>query len=73
MTPMSTPVSATAQGLPRDSSGFAYLVDEYVGPFRVTDCCGAAVTFHDTTLCCKGCWVEVDLAYLAAPTIAGGC
>ena len=25
----------------------------------VTVCCGAAVTFHDTTLCCKACWAEV--------------
>jgi hypothetical protein len=24
-----------------------------------TACCGASVTFHDTTLCCKGCWEEV--------------
>lgn len=27
---------------------------------RVTDCCGAHSTFHDTTLCCKACWEEVS-------------
>ena len=26
---------------------------------RLTDCCGAYATFHDTTLCCKVCWKEV--------------
>jgi len=24
-----------------------------------TSCCDAAVTYHDATLCCKGCWREV--------------
>ena len=25
----------------------------------VSPCCGAAVTYHDTMLCCKACWEEV--------------
>jgi hypothetical protein len=49
--------------LPRDAYGFPYRATERGHAFRVTECCGAAVTYHDTTLCCKGCWAEVDAAY----------
>ena len=28
---------------------------------RLTDCCAAHSTYHDTTLCCKVCWQEVEL------------
>jgi hypothetical protein len=56
--------------LPRDAYGFPYRADED-GAFRVTECCGAAVTYHDATLCCKGCWEEVDTAY-DSPAIFDG-
>ena len=28
---------------------------------RLTDCCGATSTYHDTELCCKVCWQTVDI------------
>jgi len=28
--------------------------------YRLTSCCGAYSTFHDSTLCCKHCWDEVE-------------
>jgi hypothetical protein len=29
-----------------------------------TSCCAAAVTFSETTLCCKACWQEVEMVAL---------
>lgn len=29
-----------------------------------TSCCAAAVTYSETTLCCKGCWHEVEMVHL---------
>jgi|TARA_R110000824_G_scaffold230129_3_gene417718 hypothetical protein len=34
--------------------------DEQTG-MRLTDCCGATSTYHDTELCCKVCWKLVDI------------
>ena len=36
---------------------------------RFTDCCKAYVTFHESTLCCKGCWAEVENEYLYEPAL----
>lgn len=62
--------TAEEQGLPRDNNGFPYYVSEF-GAWRVTECCGAAVTYYDTTLCCKGCYDEVDSAY-ESPAVLDG-
>lgn len=40
--------------LPRSDDYAALCIGE-----AVTLCCGAFVTFHDSTLCCKSCWAEV--------------
>lgn len=29
-----------------------------------TSCCEASVTHHDSTLCCKACWNEVEMIQL---------
>lgn len=55
----------------RDASGFLYSADEHCGAWRLTECCQAAVTYHDATLCCKCCWVEVDDAYAAPARFDG--
>jgi len=48
----------------RDAGGFLYMDDgDGSGAWRLTECCQASVTYHDTTLCCKCCWWEVDDAY----------
>jgi hypothetical protein len=50
------------EDLPRDRDGFPYVVDEHIGPWRVTHCCAAAVSINDGTLYCKSCYAVVDLA-----------
>jgi hypothetical protein len=47
--------------LPRDLDGFPYRVRDNHA-VRVTTCCGAYPTYHDSTLCCRACWHEVDAA-----------
>lgn len=41
--------------------------DENPWSYHPTPCCGASATFSETTLCCKKCWHEVDLAYGNVP------
>ena len=53
----------------RDVAGFLY-GEESWGTWRLTECCHAAVTYSDSTLCCKCCWDEVDAAYDAPARLA---
>jgi hypothetical protein len=39
--------------------GFPYRIADNRA-WRVTRCCGAYPTYHDSTLCCKACWNEVE-------------
>lgn len=50
---------ADYDSLPRDLDGFPYRISSNTA-IRVTTCCGAYPTYHDTTLCCRACWHEVD-------------
>lgn len=52
---MKRPRSETLPPLPPRSDD----VHELCNNRAVTTCCGAYVTFHDTTLCCKQCWREI--------------
>jgi hypothetical protein len=36
---------------------------------ELSPCCGATVTFHDDTLCCKKCWKEVSESVLSEPPV----
>lgn len=64
---------------PRDDFGFYYGTDSWTKAdgtpftmtFRLTECCQAAVTYHDEWLCCKCCWDEVDPAY-DSPAVLNG-
>lgn len=56
----------------RDSEGYLYVMDDEWGARRLTECCHAAVTYHDTTLCCKCCWLEVGYQFVLDPTFDNG-
>ncbi|WP_280454159.1 hypothetical protein [Nocardia brasiliensis] len=45
------------------------VVDTGTGLVALTPCCRATVTFVDYSLCCKGCYCEVSLAYADDPHI----
>lgn len=45
------------------TAGVFYGEGQTPSVFFLTDCCGGAVTYSDSTLCCKGCWHEVDFSY----------
>ena len=38
----------------------------------LTSCCQAHATFHDSTLCCKGCYAEVDLRFATDTKVTVG-
>lgn len=71
---LSLPVVMTSKfgdDLRRDARGRLFAINEHIGPFYVTECCHAAVTYSqdDGVLCCKACWHEVDRALDATPVI----
>ena len=46
----------------RDLDGHPYVVDECIGPWRVTACCAAMVSISDGPDYCKSCYEDADLA-----------
>lgn len=50
---------------PRDIDGYPYVIDDGIGPVRLTDCCAAAtsVMADGGNLYCKSCYESVDWSY----------
>ncbi len=62
---MSQPQTVTINGetLPVDRDGDPYRVDEYIGPWKVTHCCGAFLKGFEDGVYCRQCAGDGGLAY----------
>lgn len=52
---------AAQQGLPVDLDGDHYRVDETLGAWKVTPCCGAFATGSMGATACRVCYADVGL------------
>lgn len=56
-------VRAYVASLPRDLDGDPYVVDEYIGPWKLSHCCGASakgVADGPPFIVCRRCYREFD-------------
>jgi hypothetical protein len=45
--------------LPRDLDGDPYVIDETLGPWKVSHCCGAFAKGIESGICCRRCYRDV--------------
>lgn len=55
-----TMLTADVADLPRDLDGTPYRVDDTLGPWKVTPCCGAYATGVEDGVVCRRCYNDVE-------------